>query len=147
MLINFSNGTEILRNGIHINCYTGVLHGIYFPIATLFFFNLLIYIKLSKLIYPIVIFFSYGMYIGQDFLLSIPCVLFYLGIGYISKRILVKPIVSALSIAGCISIMEFIGHWYLESTKSNLGHLLNSIYHTPAYGFQSILLYPHNCAY
>ena len=148
MLINFINGTEIFRYGIHINCYTGIIHGICFPIATVYFFNILHLIGWSKLIYPIIMFFGYDMILSSDTVLDgISCFVFYIGIGYLSQLQDVGWMLSVWRILQCIAVMEFIGHWYLESTSSILNHFLNSVYHTPVYGFQSVLSYPYNCTW
>jgi len=51
--------------------------------------------------------------------------------------------IGATMLAISVSVMEFIGHWYLEGNASHLGEFFNSVYHTPLYGVKSLLTYHH----
>ena len=155
-------GYYMFTEYIHKNDITGVIHGIGTPIAGMFIFNLLyiivnIFTKdayhteyiLKNIMYFILGFFSCG-YLTYDFSWGLVTIMFYWYIFNVTINRLVfynlkftfsniYKIILGITIP--ISVMEFVGHWYLENSGSDINMLANSIYHTPLYGVKSLLLF------
>ena len=161
-------GYEQYRSGVHTNCWTGLLHTLFMPVATMGFFMLIYscemffkpkeiysatdtrFFKNTLLLiywigylftFPIVGTFTIAYYHHlTTWVLNMSTLYMYKSSNKrkTKNQIFITSIVLLIFSVG---MMEFIGHWTLENHASRLHEFFNSIYHTPVYGTMSII-YP-----
>ena len=146
-------GYSLFTQVIHRNYYTGILHGIFLPVAAIglmfiihslikklyrFDSNHAVREKTEKVMWYILGWFSccyasYDVYYGAITILFYYCLM--------NQGIKAGPnlLWGILLMGLSVGMMEFVGHWYLENGASNLSHFFNSVIHTPLYGVRSIL--------
>ncbi len=141
------NGYRLYTSVIHQHPITGVLHGIFMPIACIGFFFCIkaaFDVKVARRLLEVIVFCMTAGWITHEPLYGLITAFAYLAL--ISWSLTTEksnmPIGLAM-MAVSIGVMEFIGHWYLEGHESNLRHFLNSVYHTPLYGTVSLLTFRH----
>ena len=134
-------GYKVYRT-FHSNCYNGLLHTIFMPIATLAFFlfihgltgkkNYTMYIK------NIILNLFFVGYLAMDPIIGIVTIAFYYLFLTRSLNYFIDNYPNArfktygtLVLTISVIIMEFIGHGYFEGHHSHLWELPNSIFHTP----------------
>jgi len=146
-------GYDIFTSYIHQNWLTGILHGIGLPASAIGVF-MIIYGLFSlvssepKTLTRYVSYFVLGGYtsgyLGYDPYWGILTILIYWILIHESINTaaghspLVNIKVGSVIFASSLFLMEFIGHWLLESQGSDVSQLFNSIFHTPLYGVKAI---------
>jgi hypothetical protein len=156
-------GYDIYRNGIHMNCITGIIHGLLMPVAVSLFFCILLCFEILimdqniynmsrvKIMLNILGFVVFLCYILTHLIAGLITVIMYLFIIHFSMFALEDYIVSCHwgntnryiinMIVKCfmwlfivVAFMEVYSHWIIEHGHSSLYQFLNSLYWTPLYG-------------
>lgn len=145
---------------LHSHCLTGILHSLFMPLAVSGFF-LMIYahevkyscINLTWLIYNTLAFwFSYHYFVHGTWAGTVSIIINAAVLNwclYQAERFLCLRqeygyslqkegfdfimLIGGLLLFFSVAMMEFVGHWYLESNGSHVSHLINSVYHTLPY--------------
>ena len=148
MILDVSEtGYILFRSNIHQLCMTGILHGIFIHLS-IDGFSLIMRRFFGKIFTTIFLLSilslqTYGYYFIDPLVCGINLIFYSVFIYFIHIRHYKNR--NALLRSGIIKfmigwvMMEIIGHWYLETSHSDLSKVINSVYWTQLYGFQSIL--------
>ena len=150
-------GYEMYRE-FHSNCYNGLVHTFFMPIAVTGVF-LMIYgligrkMEIIKNIMTFTICLSYATY--NPWYISILTLLVYHHlVNFMIKMVLkstfflryVHIFIGLIIMGFAVGVMEFLGHGTFEHHHSHLSEVFNSIYHTPLFSINAIFdFFSGNC--
>lgn len=150
-------GYEMYRE-FHSNCYNGLIHTFFMPIAVTGFFLIIFGLigRKMEIIKNIMVFTICLSYItfNQWYMTLLTLLVYHHLVNLIIKLILKSlffvryayVFIGLLMMGIAISVMECIGHGVFEHHHSHIFEAFNSIYHTPLFSINAIFdFFTGNC--